>query len=103
VEGRLINIAFLQGSRVEVDLMPVMLKRLTIGGSTLRARSAQDKAAIAAALQAQVWPRIADGSIRPVISQVFTLDQVQDAHRLMESNRHIGKILLAVAPDASAA
>lgn len=103
VEGRLVNIAFLQGSRVELDLMPMMLKRLTIGGSTLRARSAQDKAAIAAALQAQVWPRIADGTIRPVISQVFGLDQVQDAHRLMESNRHIGKILLAVAPDESPA
>lgn len=99
IDGRLVHIAFLQGSKVEVDLMPMMLKRLTITGSTLRARSRADKAAIALALQARVWPRIADGSIRPVISQVFPLDQVADAHRLMESNRHIGKILLAVAPD----
>jgi NADPH:quinone reductase len=99
LEGRLVHIAFLQGSRVEIDLMPMMLKRLTITGSTLRPRSRQDKAAIAAALRAQVWPRIAEGSIRPVISQVFPLAEVQDAHRLMESNRHIGKILLAVAPE----
>ena len=103
VEGRLVHIAFLQGSRVEVDLMPVMLKRLTITGSTLRPRSREDKAAIAAALRAQVWPKIAGGTIRPVISQVFPLAEVQDAHRLMESNRHIGKILLAVAPDGEVA
>jgi NADPH:quinone reductase len=98
LEGRLVHIAFLQGSRVEVDLMPMMLKRLTITGSTLRPRSRQDKAVIAAALLAQVWPKIAEGTIRPVISQVFPLAEVEDAHRLMESNQHIGKILLAVAP-----
>jgi putative PIG3 family NAD(P)H quinone oxidoreductase len=95
VEGRLVHIAFLQGSKVEVDLMPMMMKRQTITGSTLRARSKDDKSAIARALQAQVWPRIADGQIRPVIAQVFPLDEVQGAHRLMESNGHIGKILLA--------
>ena len=97
LEGRLVHIAFLQGSKVEVDLMPMMMKRQTITGSTLRARSRQDKAAIAAALQAQVWPRIAAGEIRPVISQLFPLAEVQEAHRLMESNRHIGKIVLEVA------
>ena len=101
VEGRLVHIAFLQGSKVELDLMPMMLKRLTITGSTLRVRSKEDKAAIATALQAKVWPHLADGSIRPVIAEVFPLAQVQDAHRLMESNRHIGKILLAVAPPAA--
>ena len=98
MDGRLVNIAFLQGSRVEVDLMPVMLKRLTVTGSTLRARSRADKAAIADALRAHVWPRIAEGAIRPVISEVFALDAVQAAHRLMESNQHIGKILLEIQP-----
>lgn len=99
VEGRLVNIAFLQGSRGEVDLLPVMLKRLTLTGSTLRARSREDKAAIAAALEAQVWPKFAAGELRPVIDRVVPLTEVQDAHTVMESNLHIGKILLSVAPE----
>lgn len=99
LEGRLVNIAFLQGSRGEIDLMPVMMKRLTLTGSTLRARSPEDKAAIAAAVETQVWPKFTSGEMRPVIDRVFPLAEVQDAHLLMESNRHIGKLLLAVAPE----
>lgn len=94
LEGRLVQIAFLEGSRVELDAMPIMLKRLTFTGSTLRARSKAQKAAIASALQAQVWPLLAQGHCLPVIHATFALHEVADAHRLMESSRHIGKIML---------
>jgi NADPH:quinone reductase-like Zn-dependent oxidoreductase len=95
--GRLISIAFLKGSKVEIDLMPVMLKRLTLSGSTLRARSHADKAAIAEGLRTQVWPWLESGAMRPVIDRVYPLAQVVEAHRHMASNANIGKILLAVA------
>lgn len=97
VEGRLVQIAFLQGSRVELDLMPVMLKRLTITGSTLRARSVEEKGAIARALLERVWPMLESGLVRPVVFASFPLAQASEAHRLMESSRHIGKIVLTVA------
>jgi NADPH2:quinone reductase len=93
-DGRLIFIAFLKGSRAEIDLMPVMLKRLTVTGSTLRARSIAFKATIAATLQDKIWPLIESGDIRPVIHQTFPLGEAAAAHRLMESNSHIGKIML---------
>jgi len=93
-DGRLVNIAFLQGSKVEINLMPVMLKRLTLTGSTLRARDPGFKAAIAANLQKTVWPLLADGSIKPVIYKTFPLAEAAQAHRLMESSAHIGKIVL---------
>ena len=95
-DGRLSMIAFLEGSKGEVDLMPVMLKRLTITGSTLRPRSVAEKAAIRDALREQVWPALADGRIKPRIHAVFPLVEADKAHELMESSRHIGKILLQV-------
>lgn len=97
VEGRLVFIAFLRGARMELNLAPVMMKRLTITGSTLRARPIADKAPIAQALHKTVWPLLANGTIKPVIERVFPLTEAAAAHSLMESNRHIGKILLQVA------
>ena len=93
-DGRLVNIAFLQGSKVEVDLMPLMLKRLTITGSTLRARSIDFKAAIAANLKEKIWPLIEAGEISPFIHATFSLEEAAQAHELMESSEHIGKIVL---------
>ncbi|WP_226876369.1 NAD(P)H-quinone oxidoreductase [Microbulbifer hainanensis] len=95
-DGRIVNIAFLQGSRVRVDMLPVMLKRLTLTGSTLRPQSAEAKAAIARSLEQKAWPLLAAGKIRPQISATFPLEQVAEAHRLMESNSHIGKIVLTL-------
>ncbi len=96
VEGRLVFIAFLRGAKAELNLAPVLLKRLTITGSTLRARPVADKARIAAALRQTVWPLLEQGRIRPILDRVFPLDEAAAAHALMESNRHIGKILLQV-------
>jgi NADPH:quinone reductase-like Zn-dependent oxidoreductase len=76
--------------------MPLMLKRLTFTGSTLRARPAAEKARLAAELRANLWPRLARGEMLPVIHTIFPLAQAAEAHALMESSRHIGKILLRV-------
>lgn len=92
--GRLVYIAFLQGSQVDVNLMPVMLKRLTITGSTLRIRSVADKARIAASLEAKVWPLLAAGRIRPVIDRTFPLADAAGAHARMDDRDHLGKIVL---------
>ncbi|MFE0753082.1 NAD(P)H-quinone oxidoreductase [Inquilinus sp. NPDC058860] len=94
VDGRQVSIAFLKGSKVEVDLQKVMAKRLTLTGSTLRPRSVAEKGAIAAALEAEVWPLIEAGRIRPVIHATFPLAQAAEAHALMESSAHVGKIIL---------
>ena len=96
VEGRLVFIAFLRGAKVELNLAPVMMKRLTITGSTLRARPIADKAPIAQALRETIWPLLANGTVKPVIDRIFPLTEAAAAHALMESNRHIGKILLQV-------
>lgn len=97
-DGRLVLIAFLGGSTVErANLAPIMTKRLTVTGSTMRPRTAGEKAAIAAALHAHVWPLLDAGRVAPVISDVFALADVGDAHRRMESSGHIGKIVLKVA------
>jgi putative PIG3 family NAD(P)H quinone oxidoreductase len=96
VEGRIVYIAFLRGSQAEVNLLPLMLKRGILTGSTLRARSVEQKGAIAAALRRQVWPLLDQGKIRPSIYRTFPLDQAGEAHRLMESSTHIGKIVLTV-------
>ncbi len=96
VEGRLVFIAFLRGAKVELNLAPVMMKRLTITGSTLRARPVADKAPIARALRETVWPLLENGAIRPLIDRVFPLTEAAAAHALMESNRHVGKLLLRV-------
>ncbi|HEY9078975.1 MAG TPA: NAD(P)H-quinone oxidoreductase [Magnetovibrio sp.] len=93
-DGRLVNIAFLQGSKVELDLMAVMLKRLTLTGSTLRARDTGFKAAIAQNLKKTVWPLLESGAIKPVVHRTFALENASEAHRLMESSAHIGKIVL---------
>jgi NADPH2:quinone reductase len=95
-DGRLVQIAFLTGSKVEVNLLPLMLKRQTLTGSTLRPRSVKEKGAIAAALRAQVWPLLEAGKVAPVIHATFPLAKAADAHRLMESGAHIGKIVLVV-------
>jgi NADPH2:quinone reductase len=94
VEGRLVQIAFLQSSKATLDLVHVMVRRQTITGSTLRPRPVADKAAIARALRDKVWPLIEAGQVRPVIDRSFQLAEAAAAHRLMESSRHIGKILL---------
>jgi len=96
VEGRMVQIAFDQGSKVDVDLMLVMLKRLTITGSTLRPRTSEFKAGIARQLRERIWPRIEAGDIRPLIHKAFPLAEAAEAHRLMESGQHIGKIVLAI-------
>jgi NADPH2:quinone reductase len=97
LDGRLVLIAFLGGSRVEnVDLLPVMEKRLTITGSTMRPRTTAQKAGIAQDLRDKVWPLLDAGQCAPVIHATYPLGQVADAHRLMESSQHIGKIVLTL-------
>jgi putative PIG3 family NAD(P)H quinone oxidoreductase len=95
-DGRLVFIAFLGGAQANVNFVSVMLKRLTITGSTLRARRVEEKGAIAAALQRQVWPLLDAGTVKPVIHKTFPLAQAAEAHRLMESSEHIGKIVLTI-------
>lgn len=111
--GRIVSIAFLRGSKVGVDLMPMMLKQLTLTGSTLRSRPVEEKALIANALLDKVWPllenkgmenkdaygtmtRPSAKTISPLISATFPLEKVVDAHQLMESNQHMGKIILTI-------
>jgi NADPH2:quinone reductase len=96
LEGRLVIIAFLRGSRVEVDWRHIMLKRLTVTGSTLRASPPERKVAIAQSLRENIWPLIESGEVKPVIHRVFPLAEAAAAHALMESSLHIGKIMLAV-------
>lgn len=97
LDGRLVMIAFLRGSKVaEIDFLPVMTRRLTITGSTMRPRTTAQKGAIAAALLRHVWPVLEAGRCGPVIHTVFPLAEAAEAHRLMESGQHIGKIVLLV-------
>ncbi|MFC3117310.1 NAD(P)H-quinone oxidoreductase [Cellvibrio fontiphilus] len=93
-DGRIVNIAFLNGSKVIVDFMPLMLKRLTLTGSTLRAQSSSAKAVIASELMEKIWPLLNSKIITPIIDSVFPLHEVAAAHRHMESNQHVGKIIL---------
>ena len=95
-DGRIIQLAFALGSKVDINLMPVMLKRLTYTGSTLRTRPPAFKARIAQELEAKVWPLLESGRIRVVTRQTFPLAEAGTAHALMESSRHIGKIVLTV-------
>lgn len=96
-DGRLVQIAFLQGPKVELNFAQVMTRRLTITGSTLRPQSDLAKARIADALRAEVWPILATGRIAPVMDSEFPLDAASDAHARMEGSTHIGKIVLKVA------
>jgi putative PIG3 family NAD(P)H quinone oxidoreductase len=98
-DGRIVNIAFLQGSKTTVDFMPLMLKRLVMTGSTMRAQSPQIKTQIAQELKQQVWPLLNAGVIKPVIDSVFAFEQVISAHERMESSQHIGKIILEIKYD----
>ena len=96
-DGRLVFIAFLGGPKAEVNFLPVMLKRLTVTGSTLRARDVDFKAAIAAQLREKVWPLLDAGEVKPLICKTFPLTEAAEAHALMESSSHIGKIVLTAA------
>lgn len=98
VDGRLVIIGLLGGSRAELPLGPILAKRLTITGSTLRAREVTEKGRIAAALKQQVWPLLEQGSIRPVIQATFPLDEAFRAHELLEANAAMGKLVLTVDP-----
>jgi len=95
VEGRIVQIALQGGPKVEMNLLPIMLKRLTLTGSTLRPRSVAQKAMIAHSLREKVWPLLESGKVRPIIHATFPLAQASDAHRMMESSQHIGKIVLS--------
>lgn len=94
--GLLVQIAFLQGSVTGIDALPIMTKRLTFTGSTLRPRTIEEKAVIAKSLQVNVWPMLAAGRCKPVIHKIFPLAEAAQAHALMESSTHIGKIMLQV-------
>ncbi len=96
VDGRLVFIAFIGGVRAEINLAPIMMKRLTITGSTLRARPAGEKGRIAAALRREVWPLLERGEVRPVVHAVVPLEDAAEAHRMLEAGSHIGKVLLRV-------
>ncbi|MCL4187445.1 MAG: NAD(P)H-quinone oxidoreductase [Rhodobacteraceae bacterium] len=95
VEGRIAQIAMLGGAKAEIPLFMLMVKRLTLTGSTLRPRSVADKAAMARAIAVEVWPLVAQGRIRPVIDRVLPLAEAAEAHRHMESGSHVGKIVLS--------
>ena len=95
-DGRIVQIAFLKGAKVQIDFTRLMLKRLTHTGSTLRSRPVADKALLAAALEEKVWPLLAQGRCKPVIHTIFPLAEAAKAHALMESSAHIGKIMLKV-------
>ena len=95
-EGRLVFIAFLRGPKTELDVNELMRRRLTITGSTLRPRPVEFKGAIARNLREKIWPLIEAGKIKPVIYRTFPLARASEAHALMESSQHIGKIVLTV-------
>lgn len=95
-DGRLVIINSMKSRMAEVDLMKLMVKRLTLTGSTLRARDAAFKGAIGEQLEKQIWPKIASGQIKPIIHATFPLEEAAAAHRLLESSSHMGKIVLTV-------
>jgi NADPH2:quinone reductase len=94
--GRLVHIATSRGSKVTVDLRSIMMKRLLVTGSTLRFRSIEEKSGLARGVEQQVWPLFANGQIHPVVDSAFPLEKAAEAHRLMESGRHSGKIILVL-------
>ena len=95
-DGRLVQIAFLKGAKVELNFAQIMTRRLTVTGSTLRPQSDLSKSQIASELLEKIWPLLSTGRINPVINSVFDLNDVSSAHLLMESSKHIGKIVLKV-------
>ncbi len=98
LEGRLVQIGLQGGAKAQVNLIPLLQKRLTITGSTLRARRPEEKGQIARELEVHVWPLVAAGTVKPIIHAMFPLGEVADAHRLLDSSAHIGKIVLTVLP-----
>ena len=95
-DGRHISIAFLSGAKAHINFMPIMLKRIILTGSTLRPLSIRRKGEIADSLRRVIWPLIEKGKIMPVVHSIFSLEQATKAHALMESNKHIGKIITRV-------
>ena len=96
-DGRIVSLSFIKGSRVQIDMIHILLKRLIITGSTLRPLSSEAKAGIAEKLYAKIWPLIESREIKPLIAARFPLEDAAESHRLMESSKHIGKIILTVA------
>jgi NADPH2:quinone reductase len=96
IDGRIVQIAFLGGPKATVNFAKLMTKRLHHTGSTLRPRSAADKAGMVRAIEANVLPLLRDGKVKPLMDSTFPLEQAADAHRRMESSQHIGKIVLVV-------
>jgi NADPH:quinone reductase len=96
LDGRLVQIAVLHGAKAELNLVRLLRQRITITGSTLRSRTVEEKGAIAGAVEQAVWPLVEAGKIRPVVHATFPLQRAAEAHRLMESGSHIGKIVLTV-------
>ena len=96
MDGRLVQISTLGGATATVDLMPILQRRLTLTGSTLRARSVAEKSALATAVRRHVWPLYEQGRARPVVHATFPLAAAAEAHRVMESGVHIGKLVLLV-------
>jgi NADPH:quinone reductase-like Zn-dependent oxidoreductase len=94
--GRLIHIATTKGAEVKLDLREVMRKRLIVTGSTLRARRPEEKSLLREGVEAKLWPAIASGAIRPTVFARFPLAEAAEAHRLMESSAHLGKIILTL-------
>ena len=95
-DGRLVFIAAMQGADAQFNALQVMTRRLTITGSTLRSRDAEFKTALAAEVEREIWPLLAAGKFQPKVFKIFRLEEAAEAHRLMESSQHIGKIVLAV-------
>jgi NADPH:quinone reductase-like Zn-dependent oxidoreductase len=97
LEGRLVQIGLQGGPTAQLNMAPMLTKRLTITASTLRARTPEEKGEIARAVRANVWPLLESGAVRPVVHATFPLTSAAEAHRLIESSRHIGKIVLVTA------
>ena len=98
MNGRLVQIGAQAGARVSITLMPILQRRLTLTGSTLRARTVEEKGAIARAVERHVWPLLASRRVAPVIDRTYPLAQAAEAHRRLESSAHIGKIVLVIEP-----
>ena len=96
-DGRIVSLSFIKGSRVQIDMIHILLKRLIITGSTLRPLSSEAKAGIAEKLHAKIWPLIESREIKPLIAARFPLEDAAESHKLIESSKHIGKIILTVA------
>ena len=100
-DGRLVQIGLMRGAEATISLRRILLKRLTVTGSTLRARSTAEKGAIAAALEREVWPLLESGKVKPILHATYPLDHAADAHRALESGSVIGKVVLRVSSDGS--